>query len=79
MSIGATENFPIDIVFVDHNNVVLNVSANAQPETDLNHPKIFRSAGNARYVLEIPAGDALRMGIKAGTKIIDTGSKNADR
>lgn len=71
-------NFPIDIVFVDRNNVVLNVAANAQPETDLSHPKIFRSDGNARYVLEIPAGDAARMSIRKGSIINDVGIKDAN-
>lgn len=71
-------NFPIDIVFVDKNNIVLNVASNAQPETDLSHPKIFKSDGNARYVLEIPAGDAMRMNIRKGSMIKDVGVKDAN-
>jgi uncharacterized membrane protein (UPF0127 family) len=71
-------NFAIDIIFVDHNNVVLNVEANAEPETNLMQPKIFRSAGEARYVLEVPAGDAARMGIVRGMKIYDIGLKDAN-
>jgi uncharacterized membrane protein (UPF0127 family) len=54
--------FPIDAVFLDASMKVLSVSADLRP---------WRFAGRrgARAVLELPAGEAERRGIRAGTPL----------
>lgn len=58
---------PLDIIFISGDGHILNVAANARPFDETPLP----SAGDARAVLEINAGLATRLGIKAGDKITD--------
>ncbi len=58
---------PLDIIFIGQDGRILNVAANARPFDETPLP----SAGDARAVLEINAGLAVRLGIKAGDKITD--------
>ncbi len=48
-------HFPIDIVWIDAENIVTEISYNLQPET---YPTIFRPLQSAQHVLEVPAGIA---------------------
>jgi uncharacterized protein len=55
--------FPIDIVFVDRELVVLKVVPELPP---------WRTAGRrrARATLELPAGEAARRGVEVGTQLL---------
>lgn len=57
---------PLDMVFIAGNGTVVNVER-AVPEPGATSDELarYRSDGPVRYVLEIPAGDAARHGIRA--------------
>jgi len=60
-------DFPLDIVWLDQNKKVVSISANISPDTyKKNPPKIFYSPTPALYVIELPSGDANRLGIASG-------------
>jgi uncharacterized membrane protein (UPF0127 family) len=56
---------PLDIIFIDAEGKVVNVAENTTPFSTAP----IRSAGPARYVLEVNAGFARRNGIVAGSKV----------
>ena len=58
---------PLDIIFISQDGRILNIAANARPFDETPLP----SSDDARAVLEINAGLAARLGIKAGDKITD--------
>jgi len=58
--------FSIDIIWIDENWTVLSVESDARPES---YPNIFYSSAPVKYVLELNAGDALRLGIDTGSKL----------
>lgn len=55
--------FPIDIIWIDENLVVQDISAELPPES---YPKIFYPKTKAKYVLEVPAGFSKSYGIAPG-------------
>jgi uncharacterized membrane protein (UPF0127 family) len=55
---------PLDILFLDDAGTVLNVAASTTPYSEAP----LRSAGPARYVLEVNAGFAAKHGIGAGAR-----------
>ncbi len=57
---------PLDIVFARADGSVVNVVADTVPHTLSSH----RSAGPARYVLELNAGTAERLGIGTGSRLL---------
>lgn len=56
---------PLDIVFIDDRGTVLNVAASTTPYSE----SPIRSAGPARYVLEVNAGFTAKHGIGPGAKV----------
>ncbi len=52
----------LDIVFIDRAGRVVNVAADAQPMSRA----LIQSAGPVRFVLEVKAGTAARIGLKPG-------------
>lgn len=56
---------PLDILFLDERGTVLNVAAATTPYSEAP----IRSAGPARYVLEVNAGFAGKYGIGTGTRV----------
>ena len=58
--------FPIDIIWIGSDSMVIEVVENAMPAT---YPEVFRPDGDAAYVLEVNAGVAERIGIQKGTEI----------
>ena len=62
---------PLDMVFVHGDGVVDSVAVNV-PATKNGTPddKVARRGGVGRFVIEFGAGDAARLGIKPGTKIV---------
>ena len=59
-------NFPIDIVWVGENWQVVSVERLVNPDT---YPNIFYPTEEAKYVLEIPAGESSRLGIDTGSTL----------
>jgi uncharacterized membrane protein (UPF0127 family) len=58
--------FPIDIVWVNENKMVVSVSPEVEPKT---YPKTFTSNKPAKYVLELHAGRAQQLNISEGTNL----------
>jgi len=56
---------PLDILFLDDTGTVLNVAASTTPYSEAP----LRSAGPARYVLEVNAGFATKHGIGPGARV----------
>lgn len=63
---------PLDMVFVAANGTVRSVEANVPvvPKSVADE-KIPRRHGNAKYVIELPAGEAVKDGIRPGTRLPD--------
>lgn len=70
---------PLDMVFVGPGGEVRSVAANVQATTpDTPDDKIPRRNGNAKYVLELPAGEAEKDGITGGVHLDLTAAGDAD-
>ncbi len=65
---------PLDMVFVGADGQVRSVSADV-PATSPDTPdeRIPRVLGRAKYVLELPAGEATADGLRAGTRLPQLG------
>jgi uncharacterized membrane protein (UPF0127 family) len=63
---------PLDILYFDGARKLVSMQLNAQP-CKADPCAIYPSDGNARYVLELPAGTAGRLGLKLGEPLIITG------
>ncbi len=59
---------PLDMVFFNNDQRVVHIHYNAEPES----LELIRSPVPARYVLEVPAGDADRYGIRPGDQFCIT-------
>lgn len=55
----------LDIIFVNNDSSIVNIAKYTKPRS----PKQIRSEGNARYVVEVPAGFTDRYGIVAGDRL----------
>jgi len=55
--------FAIDIIWIDENKKVVDITHNAEPES---YPKIFKPSLPAQYVLEVNAGWAEEHRVKVG-------------
>ncbi|MET3925658.1 DUF192 domain-containing protein [Devosia sp. 2618] len=53
---------PLDMIFIDANGVVKNIHVNARPQD----PTSIPSDGPVQFVLEIPGGRSVEIGLKAG-------------
>ncbi|MEZ0208944.1 MAG: DUF192 domain-containing protein [Candidatus Paceibacterota bacterium] len=64
-------NFPIDIIWINEDGVVVHIERGATPESysDFNPPKTFVNTPDAKYVLEIASGASDTYGIYLGTKV----------
>lgn len=60
-------NFPIDIVWIDSNFTVVDITHSLSPNT---FPQAFAPTLPAQYVLEIPAGSAEKFGITVGQVLV---------
>lgn len=58
--------FPIDIIWIGNDHTVADVMEDAQPDS---YPKSYINERPARYVLEVSAGSARKLGIGLGTVI----------
>lgn len=59
-------NFPLDLIWINQNGVVVEVERNADPSS---YPKTFMNSSPASYVLELNAGVAEEQGVYIGSKI----------
>ena len=64
---------PLDMVFIDARGLVVNVAENTEPLSEATIP----SAGPVLSVLEVNAGTAKRIGVKAGDLIMHPLFRNA--
>lgn len=58
--------FSLDIIWMDENFVINHIERGVKPDT---YPKIFYPEKDARYVLEIQAGEVNKLGVKIGDKV----------
>ena len=56
---------PLDMIFIGADGIVRNVHVNARPQD----PTSIRSDGKVRFVLEIPGGRSVEIGLKPGDRI----------
>ncbi len=62
--------FPIDMIWISENGTVMHIERNVSPESYLqNPPKTFINKADAKYVLELAAGRAEKMGVYLGVKV----------
>lgn len=63
--------FPIDMVWINEDGVVVHVVRNATPESYFGHnpPETFVNVPDAKYVLEVASGQADKFGLYLGTKV----------
>jgi uncharacterized protein len=59
-------NFPIDIVWIDENWVVVGVERGVKPGT---YPRTFYPPASVKYVLELNSGEAAELGIDTGLEM----------
>ena len=59
-------NFPIDIIWIDKEGVVVEVVENLAPGT---YPALFGGEALAKYVLEVNAGFSQMHGVEVGTSV----------
>ena len=61
-------NFPLDIIWINQNGIVVDIERNVTPET-YNQKKTYINQSEASYVLEINAGMAAKFGLYLGSKV----------
>jgi uncharacterized protein len=59
-------NFPIDIIWIDEDRKIVGIDHQVEPSS---YPNVFYPAKSVKYVLEIPAGEALSQGVEVGSVI----------
>ncbi len=59
-------NFPIDIVWLDTEGIVIHIEHSVAPST---YPTLFGPSKSARYVLEFLSGNAHKLGLQLGYKV----------
>lgn len=64
-------HFPLDMVWIDENRTVAGVAENVQPQPGAPDSQLtlYHSTSPVRYVLELNAGAAARLGFKTGTQV----------
>jgi uncharacterized membrane protein (UPF0127 family) len=60
--------FPLDIIWINQNGIVVNVERGVTPET-YKEKKIYINQADASYVLEINAGLSEKFGLYIGSKV----------
>lgn len=62
---------PLDIVFLDSHGVVRHIHAGAKPLDETSIPGALPGDAdpNRQFVVELPAGDAVRLGLKPGDRM----------
>jgi uncharacterized membrane protein (UPF0127 family) len=58
-------NFPVDIIWIDSDNKVIDITKDAQP-CGLDECEIYRAPSAVKYVLELPAGFSQKHSIETG-------------
>lgn len=64
--------FPIDIVWINEDGVVVHAEREVGPDTYFNYnpPKTFVNGPEALYVLELASGESEKLGLYLGTKVV---------
>lgn len=58
-------NFPLDIIFIDTRQLILNIEENTEPRTS----KLYESNGLCKYVVEVLGGFCEKFKVEKGQKI----------
>jgi uncharacterized membrane protein (UPF0127 family) len=61
--------FPLDIIWIDENGVVVSIERGLTPESYTNNKQVFMNQADASYVLEVNAGQAEKFGLYLGSKV----------
>jgi uncharacterized membrane protein (UPF0127 family) len=63
--------FPIDVIWLNSGKIVTYIKQNFSPETYTKKraEKVFSPEPDTLYVIEVPAGDADRLGITVGSSL----------
>jgi uncharacterized membrane protein (UPF0127 family) len=59
--------FPIDMIWLDEKKQVLHIQESAQPDS---YPESFCPPGDAKYILEVPAGSARAWSLTNGDQAV---------
>lgn len=62
--------FPIDIIWINGEEIVVGITKNILPETNMAKPRFYTPKEPARYILEVNAGFADDKNIKIGDKAV---------
>jgi uncharacterized membrane protein (UPF0127 family) len=62
-------NFPLDIVWVDEDKVIVKIEKNVNPCVGNHNCKSYVSGFPVLYAVELNAGDATRIGLQVGLKL----------
>jgi uncharacterized membrane protein (UPF0127 family) len=62
-------NFPVDIIWIDSDNKVIDITKDAQP-CGLDECEIYRAPSAVKYVLELPAGFSQKHSIETGKSTV---------
>lgn len=63
-------NFPLDIVWLDSNKTVTKIQENVNPCFENKNCKNYSSDYPVQYAIELNAGDAKRIGLYVGLKLV---------
>ena len=63
-------NFPLDIVWIDTNNTIVKIEENVQPCSGTHNCHSYSSGVPVQYAIELNAGDAKRIGLRVGIKLV---------
>ena len=62
-------NFPLDIVWIDEDKIIVKIEKNVTPCVDNHNCKSYVSGFPVLYAIELNAGDATRIGLQVGLKL----------
>gem|GEM_PF-1134618 len=63
-------NFPIDLIWINEEGLVVGFEQSMQPEKDLKHPHYYKAPVPIQYVVEVNAGFVKKYGIAVGQEVI---------
>jgi uncharacterized membrane protein (UPF0127 family) len=63
-------NFPIDIIWIDEDGVIVDITENAPPLEDKSNPVWYMPIKPVKYVLEVNSGFSNKYNINVGDKVI---------
>jgi uncharacterized membrane protein (UPF0127 family) len=59
-------NFPIDIIWINENKKIIDITKNVSPKT---YPQVFKSTSQSKYIIEVNANFSTSNNIKTGDSV----------